>query len=417
MHRSAFILIALAAIAPASSSAQPAERADRFIVQLREDVSLASFASSFVPDERLANLELHGHHSPAVLGAIMALERQHGFRSYAFFSRAVLGFAARLTPSQRRRLAADPLVATIEPDDPVRLDPLVTMAQTIDWGIFATGASISTVASGDGTGEVTGVHVYVIDTGVDAAHPDINLVQHVSFAGAPNADCNGHGTGVAGIIAARDNTSFTVGVVPGAPVHAVKVISCEGIGFPSWIAQGVDWVAANAVKPAVANMSLGSLIRLSVVDTAVRNAAASGIFFAVAAGNGSPFTGQPLNACNTSPAAAGYDVWPLNGIIAVGATDQTDVEASFSNFGPCVQLWAPGVAVTSTWLTSAGGMITASGTSFASPYVAGAGALLLSRGPWLTPASVEFLLRYAADVPGTTSRDGAAIRRLQIRYF
>ena len=106
----------------------------------------------------------------------------------------------------------------------------------------------------------------------------------------PNADCNGHGTGVAGIIAGRDNDVFTVGVAPGAPVTGVKVLSCAGITFPSIIVQGIDWVTANAVKPAVANMSLGSLVRLTSVDTAVQNSVASGIFFAIAGATGTRTT-------------------------------------------------------------------------------------------------------------------------------
>jgi subtilisin family serine protease len=139
--------------------------------------------------------------------------------------------------------------------------------------------------------------------------------------------------------------------------------------------------------------------------------------YAIAAGNGNPFTGQAMNACLTSPAGAGLDYPGVNGVITVAATDPQDAEASFSNYGVCVNLWAPGVDVTSTWLMSEGGTITASGTSFASPYVAGAAVLLLSRAPALTPPVVEFLLRVVADVPGTLSKDGAAIRRLQVRYF
>ena len=193
-----------------------------------------------------------------------------------------------------------------------------------------------------------------------------------------------------------------------------KVLTCAGFTFPSFIIQGVDWVTANAVKPAVVNMSLGGLIPLPTVNTAVVNSAASGLVYAVAAGNGNPFNNnEPINACGTSPAGAGL----VNGVITVGATDAADVEASFSNFGPCVNLWAPGVDVTSTWLVSDGGTITASGTSFASPYVAGGAALLLSRVPTLLPWQVEVLLRLVADVPGTTSSDGAPIRRLQIKYF
>ena len=165
-------------------------------------------------------------------------------------------------------------------------------------------------------------------------------------------------------------------------------------------------------------MSLGSLINIPALNTAVQNSAASGIFYAIAAGNGNPYNNNaPLNACNTSPASAGYSSNGLNGVMTAAATDESDVEASFSNYGPCVDVWAPGVAVTAPWLMSEGGLVTASGTSFSSPYVAGAAAYILSRLPTLPPWFVELLIKATVDVPGTTSFDGAPIRRLQIRLF
>ena len=415
-------LLTIAAAVAAQDVAAPAGQR-RVIVTLRDDVKLDTFASAFVADERLQDQARFGYHSKAVLGAIMALERRHGFRASAFYSRALRGFAATVTPAVAARLAADPMVRAVEPDDPVALPPVERLAtlstQIVDWGIPKIGADQTLAHSGDGTGTVSGVNVYVIDTGVDPTHPDINLVNHVSFVqNEPNADCNGHGTGVAGIIAGRDNDVFTVGVAPGAPVTGVKVLSCAGITFPSIIVQGIDWVTANAVKPAVANMSLGSLVRLTSVDTAVQNSVASGIFFAIAAGNGNPYNNNaPLNACTTSPAGTGFSANGVNGIMTAAATDESDVEAPFSNYGPCVDIWAPGVAVTAPWLMSEGGLITASGTSFSSPYVAGAAAYLLSRIPTLPPWFVELLIKVTADVPGTTSFDGAAVRRLQIRLF
>lgn len=416
------LLTPAAAVAQDLAAPAPAGQV-RVIVTLRDDAKLDSYAGTFVADERLQDRARFGYHSRTVLGAIMALERRHGFRARAFYSSAIRGFAATMTPAMAARLAADPLVGTVEADDPISLPPTERAAaestQIVDWGITKIGADQTLTHSGDGSGTVSGVNVYVIDTGVDPTHPDINLVNHVSFVqNEPNADCNGHGTGVAGIIAGRDNDVFTVGVVPGAPVTGVKVLTCDGVTFPSIIVQGIDWVTANAVKPAVANMSLGSLIRIAAVDTAVRNSAASGIFYALAAGNGNPYNNNaPLNACNTSPAGAGYSANGVNGIMTAAATDEADVEASFSNYGTCVDVWAPGVAVNAPWLMSEGGLITASGTSFSSPYVAGAGAYLLSRIPTLPPWLVEFLIKVTVDVPGTTSFDGAAVRRLQIRLF
>lgn len=409
--------LAITTAIAAAATITSAQQVRRYVVQFGSDVAFDDFTADYTDDERFS-VSHHRHHPRAVLGAVMALERRHGFRADAVFSRALRGFAGVLTPGQLRRLRADPLVGTIEPDDPVSLPPVTAASQVVDWGIPRIGADLSSARSGDGGGEITNVHVYVIDTGVDATHPDLNVVEHVSMIGAPNADCNGHGTGVAGIVAARDNGEFTVGVVPGAPIHGVKVLTCEGFTFPSYIIQGVDWVTANAVQPAVVNMSLGSLIPFTAMNTAVVNSAATGLVYAVAAGNGNPLNNnQPLNACNTSPAGAGYDSPWFNGVMTVGATTSVDVEASFSNHGPCLNLWAPGVAVTTTWLASDGGTFTGSGTSFASPYVAGGAALLLSRAPTLVPWQVEFVLRLVADVPGTTSRDGTAIRRLQVKYF
>ena len=260
--------LVLVLLVPSASRTQaaPAAATSRVIVQLRDDVRFDAFTGDWRPDARLADPVRHGYHSRGVIGAIMALERRHGFRADAFFSRAVKGFAARVTPAQQARLAADPMVATVEPDAPVRLDPLVASTQTIDWGIFKTGADISSTRSGDGTGSVSGVNVYVIDTGIDVTHPDLNVVEHVTMTGDPNSDCYGHGTGVAGIIAAKDNGDFTVGVAPGAPLHGVKVFTCEGLTFPSYIVSGIDWVTAHAIKPAVANMSLGSIVPLTIAQ-------------------------------------------------------------------------------------------------------------------------------------------------------
>ena len=415
VSRSVIGTVMVAAVIAVSAASIDAQQPRRYIVQFKADVAFDDHVADYADDARFAS-EQQRYHSRGVLGAMMALERRHGFRADAVFSVALKGFAGPLTPGQLRRLRADPLVGSIEPDEQVSLGP-VPASQTPDWGISKIGANLSSTQSGNGSGEVTSIHIYVIDTGIDTTHPDLNVVEHVSMIGAPNADCNGHGTGVAGIIAARDNGDFTVGVVPGAPLHGVKVLTCAGITLNSFIIQGVDWVTANAVRPAVVNMSLGSSIPLPAVNTAVRNSAATGLVYALAAGNGNPFTNQPINACNTSPAGAGYDSPTVNGIITVGATDIADVEASFSNFGPCVNIWAPGVDVTTTWLMSDGGTFTGSGTSFASPYVAGGAALLLSRAPTLSPGQVEFLLRYVADVPGTTSIDGTPIRRLQIKYF
>jgi len=406
------------ATAAAPAFAQVGAARTRVVVTLKAATDFAPFERDFSADERTQR-PTAAYHRRGVLGAIMRLERANGFRADVFFSRALNGFAASLTNAQIEALSRHPLVERIELDMAVQVVPITPALQSVDWGIPKIHADISSTRSGDGSGTVTGVNVYVIDTGVDPTHPDINLVNHVNFfPGGANADCNGHGTGVAGIIAAKDNGDYTVGVAPGAPVTGVKVVGCDGVTLPSYIIQGVDWVTANAVKPAVANISLGGLIPILALNSAVANSAASGVFYAVAAGNGNPYTGQALNACYSSPAGAGYNRNGIqNGIVTTAATDMSDQEASFSNYGVCVNIWAPGVSVKSTWLMSQGGTITASGTSFSSPYVAGAAALLLAQYPFLNPPSVEYVLQLTAEPTGTFSKDGTPIKRLSVFYW
>jgi subtilisin family serine protease len=416
--RAALITTFCVAALAGSAFAQSAATRSRVIVTLKDTTDFATFERDFIADERTQQ-PAAAYHRRGVLGAIMRLERAQGFRADAFFSRALNGFAASLTRAQIDALSRHSMVERIEPDIAVQVLPITIAGQFVDWGIPKIHADISSTRSGDGAGTVSGVNVYVIDTGVDPTHPDINLVNHVNFfPGDANADCNGHGTGVAGIIAAKDNGDFTVGVAPGAPVTGVKVVGCAGVTLPSYIIQGVDWVTANAVKPAVANMSLGGLIPIVALNTAVANSAASGVFYAVAAGNGNPYTGQAFNACYSSPAGAGYNRNGIqNGIVTTAATDIADQEASFSNFGVCVNLWAPGVSVTAPWLMSQGGTMIVSGTSFSSPYVAGAATLLLAQYPFLNPPSVEYVLQLTAEATGTFSKDGTPIRRLSVLYW
>jgi serine protease len=185
----------------------------------------------------------------------------------------------------------------------------------------------------------------------------------------------------------------------------VKVLGCNGSGTTSGVIKGVDWVTANAQKPAVANMSLGGSVS-QALDDAVRRSAGSGVFYAVAAGN------SGANACNYSPARAGAGT--NNGVMTIAATDTSDREASWSNFGNCVDVWAPGVSTLSTRVN--GGTTTMSGTSMASPHGAGGAALYLSRTN-TTPASVEATLKTAATTTANRSKDGRTIRRLWVGGF
>lgn len=387
-------------MSPASGQAQG--RAGRFpvIVTFEETAVLSG---DYVPDDRAqANPEAWAYLNRAVAGHVQRLERSYGYRSSHVYSASIRGFAAELTASQIVQLENDPSVARIEADGTA-----YAIAQTIPWGIKKIGADLSPTANaGDGTGAIANVNSYVIDTGIDRSHPDLNVVNHVSFASGPNNDCNGHGTHVAGTVGARDNTSDVVGAAPGLPQTGVKVLGCNGSGFWSGVIKGIDWVTANAKKPAIANMSLGGATNQSV-DDAVARSAASGVFYAVAAGN------DGANACNSSPARAGGGT--NNGIATVAATDSNDNEASFSNYGPCVDIWAPGVSVLST--RKGGGTTTFSGTSMASPHVAGGGAVWLATHIADAPATVETALKFAAQTPGTKSKDGRLVLREYIATF
>jgi subtilisin family serine protease len=229
------------------------------------------------------------------------------------------------------------------------------------------------------------------------------VVKQVNFAGGPNSDCNGHGTHVAGIIGARDNDLGVRGVAPGVALVGVKVVDCTGSGSSAAIIKGIDWVAGTATGPAIVNLSLGGGAS-PPLDAAVKAASTQGIFFAIAAGN------SATDACLASPSANGAE----SGIVTVAAIDANEIEAPFSNFGGCVDLWAPGVSIASTGLGANEGVLVLSGTSMAAPHVAGAAALYLSRNPTALPGEVESALMASSVVPGTASKDGRTILRLKI---
>jgi subtilisin family serine protease len=310
--------------------------------------------------------------------------RRYGVGIQAVYGHALAGYAAVVPAARLAALRADENVDYVEPDGEVTVS-----AQTTPWGITRIGAA--------GKSSISNVRAYVIDTGIDTAHADLNVVGHVNFAGGQNRDCHGHGTHVAGTIAARNNTIDVVGVAPAAPLVGVKVLSCSGSGSTSGVISGVNWVTSNAVKPAVANMSLGGGVS-SALDTAVKNSANSGVFYAVAAGN------SGANACNYSPAGAGAH----NGVMTVAATDSSDREASWSNYGSCVDISGPGVSILST--RRGGGVTTMSGTSMASPHVAGTGARYLAGSTGASAATVESALKSSSVATGRTSKDGRAIR-------
>jgi len=388
------IVVAICLLTMQSStvvSAQQPTATFPVIVVFDDNAPFHNFQAFYRADDRArANPAAWGYLDPGVAGAVQAIEASYGFRSDHVYSESLRGFAARLTARQIDALENDPLVAYVEADG-----TMTANAQTLPWGVDRIDADISSTKAGDGTGAVTNVNVYVIDTGI-ATHSDLNLINHVNFAGGPNKDCHGHGTHVAGTVAAKDNAIDVVGIAPGAPLTGVKVLGCGGSGTTSGVIKGIDWVTKNAVKPAIANMSLGGGASTSL-DTAVKNSAVSGVFYSIAAGN------SGADACNYSPARAGTH----NGVMTTGATDTTDNDPSWSNYGLCVDVWAPGVSILST--KKGGGTTTMSGTSMAAPHVGGTGALYLSSNTGASAATVENQLKTYAEKTGKTSNDGQPI--------
>ncbi|MET8226470.1 S8 family peptidase [Streptomyces sp. NPDC004082] len=286
---------------------------------------------------------------------------------------ALNGYAVRADPARARRLAADPRVVSVVQDTAVRLDH--RQRNPPSWGLDRIDQPARPLdhryASPDSGG--AGVTVYVIDTGIRVTHRDFggragdgwDFVDGDRTAG----DGNGHGTHVAGTIAGR-----TYGVAKKARVVAVRVLDDAGVGTTAQVIAGIDWVTSHARKPAVANLSLGGPANAQL-DAAVRNSIASGVTYAVAAGN------DGLSASLYSPARVGE-------ALTVGATGRNDARAGFSNFGPRVDLFAPGVSITSASHTGDTAEATLSGTSMATPHVTGAAALYLAGHPGASPARV-----------------------------
>src|SRR5256884_4083441 len=274
------------------------------------------------------------------------------------YTSAIKGFAAQLSAPAAAALEGNPLVASVEADQVMRADVTQSMDANGDpWGLdrIDQGAlPLSRTYTYTGTG--AGVHAYIIDTGIWTLQPEFGGRANNVFDAyhATGEDCNGHGTHVAGTIGAA-----TFGVAKAVSLHGVRVLSCAGIGLNSDVIAGVDWVSANHVNPAVANMSLGGG-KSAALDQAVTNLWNSGVFLAVAAGH------DNVDACTESPSGA-------PSAFTVAATEKTDAKASYSNRGTCVELYAPGAAVTSTYLV--GTTMSLSGTSMATPHVVGVAAL------------------------------------------
>ena len=322
-------------------------------------------------------------------------QRQEGFEVGFVYTEALEGFSAEIPDDSLADVRNNSRVAYVERDKVVTV-----AAQALPWGVDRIDADRGSTRAGNGSGAISGVNIYVIDTGIDATHADLNVVRSdVNFHGGPDTDCEGHGTHVAGILAAEDNMGWVVGVAPGAPLISVKVLGCGGSGTLSNVIKGVDWVTANADKPAVANLSLSGRAS-KALDSAVKRSVNSRVFYSVSAGN------QGQNACKRSPARAGAGT--NNGIVTIAATRRSDVETPWSNFGRCVDLWAPGKKILST--KRGGGNRLMSGTSMAAPHAGGTAALYLAGHPHALPANVESVLKGDSKRTDKKSKDGRRIR-------
>jgi len=288
------------------------------------------------------------------------------------YGAALKGFAGTLSPQALEAIRRNPNVAFVEADGIVTTTTTTQLGAT--WGldrIDQRNLPLNTQYSYNADG--AGVHASIIDTGILTTHDEFGVRASHGYdavdGSLPAADCHGHGTHVAGTVGGS-----LYGVAKAVSLVAVRVLDCSGNGTTAGVIAGVDWVTANAIKPAVANMSLGGGASSSL-DLAVSNSIVAGITYAIAAGNSN------LNACNYSPARVAT-------AITVGSTTSTDARSSFSNFGSCVDLFAPGSGITSAWYTSNAATNTISGTSMASPHVAGVAALVLQAGD-AAPATVR----------------------------
>ncbi len=279
---------------------------------------------------------------------------KHAGKKKFSYDKVLKGFSASLTPGAVALLQADPDVAYIEQDGVVST---MTTQSGATWGIDRIdqrNRPLSGTYTYTSTG--SGVTAYIIDTGIQTSHSQFGGRAAVSYdaLGGNGQDCNGHGTHVAGTVGGS-----TYGVAKGVSLRAVRVLDCNGSGSTSGVIAGMNWVASNHAATAVANMSLGGGYSAST-NTAANNLASSGVFLAVAAGNSN------ANACNSSPSSAANAT-------TVAASTSTDARATYSNYGSCVDLYAPGSSITSAWLN--GGTNTISGTSMATPHVVGVAAL------------------------------------------
>ncbi|MEU8419953.1 S8 family serine peptidase [Micromonospora sp. NPDC048835] len=350
----------------------------------------AAGGATAVPDSYIVVLKDSAVARDKVGDTAKRLSGRHGGTVARTYGAALRGFEAKVSASAAARIAADPAVAYVEQNHTVSI--FGTQANPPSWGLDRIDQrNLPLDSSYTYPNTASNVHAYIIDTGIRFSHNDFGgraTSGYDAVDGGSADDCNGHGTHVAGTVGGS-----AYGVAKAVQLVGVRVLNCSGSGTNAGVIGGVDWVTANAIKPAVANMSLGGGANSSL-DNAVRNSIASGVTYGLAAGND-----NGANACNTSPART-------TEAITVGSTTSSDARSSFSNVGTCLDIFAPGSSITSAWYTSNTATNTISGTSMATPHVVGAAALVASANPSWTPAQVRNQLVSNA-TPNVVSNPGS----------
>ncbi len=355
---------------------------DRYIVVLRDDAEIAT-----------------GDYA-RVLGRVQMVTRGRGAVPEHVYTAALRGFAAFMSDADAVAISLDPRVAYVEEDS--IMTAIATQSNPASWGLDRIAQRNLPLNNWYGyTSTGAGVNVYVIDTGIRRTHTQFGGRAHGGYTAINDTrgstDCHGHGTHVAGTIGAS-----AYGVAKAVTLFSVRVLACSGSGSTAGVIAGVDWVTSNRVRPAVANMSLGGGAS-SALDTAVRNSIAAGVTYTVAAGN------STTSASAFSPARVAE-------AITVGSSTRTDARSSFSNVGSVVDIFAPGTSITSAWSTSDTATNTISGTSMASPHVAGAAARYLQNHRSASPATVRTALVNASTKDRLTGVPSGTPNRLLFWY-